>query len=106
MTYMFERLVVDQRDPLDVKIVFYKSSEMEYGVEWPESRFEMSAADLVNKPAVFVTVVEKTSPQAVDEAVNSLGAYFSRIGETPDYFAALIKAPVDNVVVPFVRKVA
>jgi hypothetical protein len=105
MSYLYEKLIPNENHPSDITVIFRKNAETEYGVEWPASRFEIPASDLVKNPPRFVKLVKRPAPEAVDTAIEALKEHFADADTAPDYLAEITAAPVDRVVVPL-RKVA
>lgn len=79
MSYVFEKLVVDQNDPRQIDAVFYKAPEQAFGTEWPASRFVMSASDLDGNGDAFTKLVKNPAPKAVEDAKVALKDHFDMI---------------------------
>lgn len=79
MSYVFEKLVVDQDEPRQIDVVFYKAPEKVFGTEWPASRFVVAAADLDGNGQAYNKLVKNPAPQAVDAAKLALKNHFDLI---------------------------
>lgn len=119
MSYVFEKLVVDQSDPRQIDAVFYRAPEQAYGTEWPASRFMIAASDLDGNSSVYTKLIKNPAPQAVEAAKTALKNHFDMVearAQCPSVLDGRTQKdiPPENAsvkystgaIIPFARKVA